>query len=161
MRSRPMSMLRRREWLAGLFPAAPACVITPTTVGVSLLAVVLGTVIGLARQPGPGALRTLYAEDGSIYLTQSLHLSVLDALKRPYVGYVQIAPRLMGELASAFPVRDAAAVFSGGGALVVSALALLLFRATSGHIGSLVIRVFVAASLIFFLSLRPNCSTPV
>jgi hypothetical protein len=142
-------MLRRREWLAGLFPAAPTCVITPITVGVSLLAVVLGTVIGLARQPGPGALRTLYAEDGSIYLTQGLHLSFLDALKRPYAGYVQIAPRLMGELASAFPVRDAAVVLSGGGALVVSALALLLFRATSGHIGSLVIRIFVGASLIF------------
>jgi hypothetical protein len=139
---------RFRRWLTSLFPPARDVAITPQSVVLAVLMVAVGTMIGLLRQAGPSPLKTLYAEDGSVYLSQARQHSVLSTLRTPYAGYIQIVPRFLGALAARLPLRDVAAFYALAGALVVSALALVVFWATSGHIRSTAIRGLVAVAIV-------------
>jgi hypothetical protein len=111
-------------------------------------ALVAGTAVGLARQPGSGALRTIWAEDGKVFLAQAVALPVDRAFSTLYAGYLHAVPRVLAELAAALPLPVADAVLSGGAALVVAALALLVERASAGHIRSPVIRAALAGAVV-------------
>jgi hypothetical protein len=109
---------------------------------------VAGTAVGLARQPGSGALQTIWAEDGQVFLAQAVALPVDRAFSTLYAGYLHAVPRVLAELAAALPLPVADAVLSGGAALVVAALALLVYRASAGHIRSPVIRAALSGAVI-------------
>lgn len=111
-------------------------------------ALVAGTAFGLARQPGSGALRTIWAEDGKVFLAQAVALPVDRAFSTLYAGYLHAVPRVLAELAATLPLPMADAVLSGGAALVVAALALLVERASAGHIRSPVIRAALAGAVV-------------
>jgi hypothetical protein len=111
-------------------------------------ALVAGAAVGLARQPGSGALQTIWAEDGKVFLAQAVALPVDRALSTLYAGYLHAVPRALAELAAALPLPVADAVLSGGAALVVAALALLVERASAGHIRSPIIRVALAGAVV-------------
>ena len=59
-----------------------------------------------------------------------------------------MVPRLLAELASAVPLKDASTVMSGGSAVIVAALAVVVFRASAGVIASVPVRLALAASMI-------------
>lgn len=155
-----------RDGMAGpalfqaLFPAPPGLADAPAdspgaaaaarraravTVHAAILAA--GMVVVLARIPGRPAWDTIYNEDLTVFL--------VDALARPwhlfivYGGYVQLMPRLIGQLAALLPLRLAASVFALAGALTAAACAVLVFHASAGHIRSVALRALAGASVLF------------
>ncbi|HEY8453337.1 MAG: hypothetical protein FWJ70_10510 [Micromonosporaceae bacterium] len=107
---------RRRRWL------------------LAALAVAAGATVSLARQPGAGALDTVWAEDGQVFLADAVGRSLPQALATPYAGYLHTGPRLIAEVAALVPAQWAAVVLSGAAAVVTAALALLVYAATAGHL---------------------------
>jgi hypothetical protein len=114
----------------------------------ALAVLVAGTVAGLLRQPGAGALDTVWAEDGSVFLGGAEDGSFPAALVRPYAGYLHLGPRLLAELAALTPVSRAAAVLAVGAALVTAALALAVYAASAAHLRSTLLRVVAAAPVV-------------
>jgi hypothetical protein len=136
--------------VAGSLFVAPAK--KPLTAGKALLAVVAvaaAVTVGLLRQPGPGgALDTVWAEDGAIFLTQAVDKGPWAALTTSYAGYFHVVPRLLAAIAAAAPPGAAAVVLAGSAALVVALLALLVYVASAAHLTSQPARVVVAAVVV-------------
>jgi len=108
--------------------------------------VALGAVVMLARVGNRPPWESVYAEDPGVYLPWALahpwHLL------QSYGGYLQLVPRLIGQLAALVPLRHASAVFAAGGALVAAACGLFAYHASSGHIGSRWLRVLAGLSVV-------------
>ncbi len=120
-----------------LFPAPPAARRRTGRSKLALLAVstlILGVVLQLTRLGLGNALESLWAEDGSILLQGAFEHSFLDALLTPYAGYLILVPRLIGEIGSAVPLRDAAAAMVIASALVAALSGLVVWFAAAGHI---------------------------
>lgn len=144
--------------LRALFPAAPApggargdsrrAAVARRTgvVATHVAALAAGIVVMLARIPGRPAWATIYNEDLTVYLPDALarpwHLLI------PYGGYVQLAPRVVAQLAALLPLRHAAKVFALAGALVAAACAVVVFHASAGHIRSVTLRVLAGAAVL-------------
>ncbi|MEH1125138.1 hypothetical protein [Micromonospora sp. CPCC 206061] len=133
--------------------AAPARVETARPgrwggVALGAAAVAVGTAVGLLRQPGVGALDTVWAEDGGVFLIEAVRQGPLDALVTSYAGYFHAVPRLMAAVATLFPAGAAAAVLALEAAVVVSLLALLVYVASGCHLTSTFSRVLVSAPLV-------------
>jgi hypothetical protein len=101
-------------------------------------------VLQLARIGWTGSLDSLWAEDGPILLQGALTHGFVDAISSEYAGYLILVPRLIGEAASALPLRDAPAVISILSALVVATSGLAVWHASSGHIASPYLRGVLA-----------------
>jgi hypothetical protein len=142
---------RRPRWRAvgdALFLSAIDRPITVRALTVAGAAVALGTAVGLGRNRGPGALNTVWAEDGSILLTDALNGSTWKALTTPLNGYYITAPRLFGEVASWVPVKWASVVMSFEAALAAALIALLVYVASGAHLRDPVLRVIVSAPVV-------------
>jgi hypothetical protein len=113
---------------------------------VQVAVVALGAVVMLARLGGRPAWKSVYAEDPGIYLPQALahpwHLL------QSYGGYLQLVPRVIGQVAALVPVKHASVAFAVGGALVAAACALFTYHASEGQIGSRWLRVLLGLSVI-------------
>jgi hypothetical protein len=141
---------RDAPMLRELFPEPPQPGSRRVPRGLSVLlgvaAVLLGALVMLARVPGVPAWDGIYAEDLSVFLVQALqqpwHLLVPDG------GYIELVPRLIAQLASCLPLRDAAAVFAVSGALATAACALFIFHASAGHVRSRVLRLALALAVV-------------
>jgi hypothetical protein len=94
----------------------------------SLGLIFLGTAVSLIRQRGPGALDTLWAEDGSVFLQGALDDNHPRVWLQSYAGYMHLAPRVLATVAANLPVEWVPLVMSGGAALAVSCLAFAVFR---------------------------------
>jgi hypothetical protein len=121
---------------------------TPAQRVVAVAAFLLATVAVLLRQTGTGALDTIWAEDGAIFLPRALETAPGSVLLEPAVGYVHLAPRLLADVASLLPLSAAPYVMSGGGAMVLAALSLLVFRVSGSYLASAWIRIALAASVV-------------
>jgi hypothetical protein len=117
-------------------------------VAFGVLAVVIGTTAGLLRQPGAGALDTIWAEDGGIFLGEAVREGPLSALTTSYAGYYHLAPRLLAMLAAAFPAGAASEVLAIEAAVVVALLALLVYVASGQHLPSRWSRLLVSAPIV-------------
>jgi hypothetical protein len=95
-----------------------------------------------------GALDTIWAEDGTIFLTGAFPSGVWDALWSPYAGYAHLVPRALAEVAVLFPTPWAAAVMAIEAALLTALMALLVFHASSCHLQGLVRRLVAAAPVV-------------
>jgi hypothetical protein len=112
----------------------------------SLIALVIGAAAMLARIAGPSPLTTIWAEDRTVFLVQALaHPWQLFA---SYAGYLELLPRLIAQIVSFLPLRDASAAFAIAGALVASASALFVFYASVGHVRSAWLRALLAAAVV-------------
>jgi hypothetical protein len=140
-----------RAVLADLFPApagpAPrAGLVRWVFLLIQIAAVALGALVMLARMGGRPAWDSVWAEDPGIYLPAALahpwHLL------QSYGGYLQLVPRLIGQIAALLPIRDASAVFAVGGALVASACALFAYHASAGHVSSRWLRALLGLSVV-------------
>jgi hypothetical protein len=109
---------------------------------------VLGIVLQLARIGWTGSLDALWAEDGAIFLPGALTQSFGHALGAEYSGYLVLVPRLIGEAASALPLRDAPAVFSILSAALVTLSGLVVWQASTGHIASPYLRAALALATV-------------
>lgn len=107
-------------------------------------AVLVGAAVSLLRQPGLGALDTIWAEDGSEFLAGAADDSFVTAITTSYNGYLHGGPRLLAEIAVLAPADAAAAVLAVEAALCTALLAALVFVASAGHLSSTLARVLVA-----------------
>lgn len=114
-----------------------------STVGLGLLAVAVAVVVSVLR-PGTSALRTIWAEDGAVFLTDAGTRSLGDTLLSEYAGYLHALPRLAAEFALLFPAGWLAAVVSITAATVNAVFGLIVYHA-SGALRTPVLRAAVAA----------------
>jgi hypothetical protein len=137
--------------LRQLFPepaeSAPRPMPRSLSVVLQVTAVFIGALVMLVRVPGKyPAWDGLYAEDFSVFLVQALqhpwHLLIPDG------GYIELVPRLIAQLASYLPLRDAAAAFAISGALVTAGCGLFIFHASAGHVRSPVLRFVLALAVV-------------
>jgi hypothetical protein len=140
-----------RAALAGLFPAPAgparrAGLVRWAFLLIQIAAVALGALVMLARMGGRPAWDSVWAEDPGVYLPAALahpwHLL------QSYGGYLQLVPRLIGQMAALLPIGDASAVFAVGGALVASACGLFAYHASAGHVSSRWLRALLGLSVV-------------
>ncbi|WP_020523192.1 hypothetical protein [Catelliglobosispora koreensis] len=114
----------------------------------ALLAVVAAAGVSLLRQTGAGALDTVYAEDGAVFLAASYNSPEAGNFFSPYAGYLHLGPRLITALVSLFPVAWAAWALAVSAAVVTGLLSVLVFFASS-RLASLPARLLVSAVVVF------------
>lgn len=113
-----------------------------------VLAIAAGTAVSLLRQPGAGALNTIWAEDGQIFLGQAVQKGFLHSLTTSYAGYFHLVPRLLTGVATLFPANAAAAVLAVEAAMCTATIAVLVYVASSGHLASRLSRLIMAAFVV-------------
>jgi hypothetical protein len=95
--------------------------------GVLWLAVyALVAVGGLLRVDGVRPWRSLWAEDGSRFLMTAVERPGIRTWAEPFAGYRHLIPRMIGDVASRFPLVHAATIFAVL-SMAVAAAALILF----------------------------------
>lgn len=113
--------------------------------------IALGVVIQIGRIGFHGSLDSLWAEDGSIFVQGALTKSFAHTLFAEYSGYLVVLLRLIGEVASAFPLRDAPAVISILSAILVTLSGVAIWYATSGHLAN----PYLRGTLVLMIVLTP------
>ena len=134
-----------------LFPEPPER--TPATpgrvavrIGLSVIALVVGTFVLLLRVGGRSVLTTIWAEDRTVFLVQALAHPW--RLFSSYAGYLELLPRLIAQLVSFLPLSDASAAFAISGAVIASAVAIFVFYASAGHVRLGWLRALLAAAVL-------------
>jgi hypothetical protein len=112
----------------------------------SAIALAAGAVVLLLRIAGRSPVTTIWAEDRTVFLVQAL--ATPGHLFAAYAGYLQLLPRIIGQLVAFLPLPDAAAAFAISGAVIASAVALFVFHASAGHIHSGWLRGLLAAAVL-------------
>ncbi|MGH3680701.1 MAG: hypothetical protein ACRDT2_10700 [Natronosporangium sp.] len=135
-----------RTRATGLFPDPPPRPVRPVAGLLTGLAVLAGAAVSLLRQPG--ALDTVWAEDGQVFLADAVNLPVHEALASSYAGYFHTGPRLLAELVALTPAGANAAIVAVAAAAVTAALAVLVYMASAAHLPSPVARVVAAAIVV-------------
>ncbi len=147
----PAARDRARALLAELFPApagrAPRSALAGSALALlQVLLVALGAAVMLARVGGRPVWDSVWAEDPDIYLPWALahpwHLL------QSYGGYLQLMPRLIGQIAALLPIRHASVAFALGGAVTASACGLFAYHASAGQVSSRWLRVLAGLSVI-------------
>lgn len=105
-----------------------------------------GTGVELARVSGKPPWHLIYAEDLGIYLPGAL--AHPGQLLQPYGGYLQLVPRLLGQVVALLPIGDAAVGFAVGGAIIASGSGLFAYHASAGHISSRWLRALAGLSIV-------------
>ncbi|GGM19051.1 hypothetical protein ACFFX1_38375 [Dactylosporangium sucinum] len=113
-----------------------------TALGITAVAVV-GTAAGILRQGGAGALNTIWAEDGQIFLTQAVDKGV-GAFTTSYAGYYHLVARIVAAIAAALPASWAAATLALGAALVTTLFAIAVYRLSGEYLPSPLARLLVS-----------------
>jgi hypothetical protein len=139
-------------------PGSPAPVHEPRSmpliVGVLLFLafVVAATGLQLARQEGNPLVDTMWAEDGTIFLTEALADRSPDEIVTPYAGYLHVVPRSLARGVSLVPLSHAARADRLLAALTVSLLAGYVYFASREFIPSKVGRGALAVLMVLLPS---------
>ena len=96
----------------------------------------------------PTAFKKIYAEDGSISLQDALAKSFPNDFLSPYAGYFDIIGRSAGRVVTFFPLQNAAQVFFFFNTLMLSWIAITIYRASSEVISNWFNRSIFSLSLI-------------
>ncbi|MFP5375279.1 MAG: hypothetical protein ACLGIO_00660 [Acidimicrobiia bacterium] len=145
---RPAAPSRIASLAAEVVRRSPPAVVTARTSALAVGAVVAGAGTALARQQGPGALDTVWAEDGAVFLAQVHDLGVGGSLLEPYAGYLHAVPRLIAAVVSALPLQWADTAYAALSALVTAGCAVFVFRASAAHVAGRWARVACAAPIL-------------
>lgn len=116
---------------------------TPVKAALVVGALVAGTVASILRQPGPGALDTVWAEDGEIFLTQAVRDGA-GAFTTSYAGYYHLVARIVAAVAALLPPAQAAAALAIGAALVTTGFAIAAYALSGEYLSSTVARLVVS-----------------
>jgi len=126
-------------------PARRALAARLPTLAVQLAALAAGTALLLVRISGRPAWDGINTEDVDVFLAQALaHPWHLES----YGGYLELVPRLIGQIVSLLPVRYAAAGFAVSGALIASACGLIAYHASSALIRARWLRALLGLSVL-------------
>jgi hypothetical protein len=140
-----------RALLAELFPeqaepsARPAAAAGLASLAVQLAALAAGAFLLLLRIAGRPAWDGINTEDLDIFLAQALAHPWQFA---SYGGYLELVPRLIGQVVTLLPIRYAAAGFAVSGALIASGCGLLAYHASSPLISARWLRVLLGLSVV-------------
>lgn len=149
-----------RAALATLFPIAPSVSQgppgllreRPVRVAIEILAVLAAAAVMLPRVAHIPAWDLVYAEDNGVFLVQALahpwHLLT------PFGGYLELVPRIVGQIVSLVPLREAARIYAVSGALIAAVCALFTYHASEGYIRSPWLRAMLGSALVL-LPLAP------
>lgn len=118
----------------------------PFLTGAALIALAGATLLHLGRQRGVPVWDSLWAEDGSVFLTDALH-DFPGTFFAQNGGYLHVVPRIVAGGVTAFPVEQAAAAMAGGAALVVALTAAFVYVASSAVFRSRAARAGLAGSV--------------
>ena len=135
-----------------LYPVSAGRGVSPLTVLGGVLFVAVATALSLHRVAGPGALQSMWAEDGAVFYQATFHQGFFAALFTPNNGYAEFLPRFLIGLIAFLPVAHAATAIALTGAILSSALALLVYHASAEHIRARVPRgclALVTALLVY------------
>lgn len=132
----------------GLFMQAPAFHLVPVKALWAFLAVIAGAALSLMRVGGPGALNSIWAEDGREFMTAALNMGTREALATPINGYFLTGPRIMAEIASRAPIEYAAAVLTIEAALSAAILGLIVYVASAAYLRQTVLRLLVSVPAV-------------
>jgi hypothetical protein len=133
----------------GLFPDAPFPPrITAHRALVCAGIAVLCIAIQLTRMWSSVPLDSIWAEDGSAWLTDAMTRGFLDALTTTWDGYLQTSSRLVAEPVAQLPVAWFAPAMALCGAAIVTGCAFLVWRASAGHIENPYLRAALAAMVV-------------
>ncbi|GAA0721068.1 hypothetical protein Drose_07325 [Dactylosporangium roseum] len=105
------------------------------SIALTTAAVVAGTAASLLRQPGPGALNTIWAEDGEIFLTQAVRDGA-GAFTTSYAGYYHLVARIVAAVAAVLPAAWAGAVLAAGAALITTVFAVAVYHLSGEYLSS-------------------------
>src|SRR5262249_46936705 len=109
-------------------------------------AIALGALVLLVRIGGRPSWQSVSAGVRGTYLPGALahpwHLL------QSYGGYLQLVPRLIGQVAALVPIRDASVALAVGGALVASACGLFAYHASAGQVSSRWLRALLGLSVV-------------
>jgi hypothetical protein len=141
---------RVRSWLdENLFPDAPppprrtACrLLVSAAVAVALVAVQLAHIWPSVP------LNTIWAEDGTAWLPDTVHHGFFGALNVSHNGYLQTVSRLVAGPVAALPVAWWAPLMALAGAAIVTGCAFVVWRASTGHIQTPYLSAALAASVV-------------
>lgn len=111
-------------------------------------AVAVCAAVSLLRTSGTGPFQSVFEEDARDVLTDALDTSTAKALIEPIAGYYVLAPRLLGEFATLFPVSWMAAVLSVSSAVICGLLAVLVYVASGAHLPHRSARLLVSAPML-------------
>jgi len=103
---------------------------------------------GLLYLKIPTAFTKIYAEDGAISLQDSLEKTFPYDFLSSYAGYFDIIARSAGRVAASFPLEIAAQVFFFFNTLMLSWIAITVYRASNDFIFNKITRSILALSLI-------------
>lgn len=138
-----------REWVGTLFPQDPARPGLAHWWYWPAIAVVVGAWVSLARVPyGPGVLNTIWAEDGSNFLSDALNRNQLKSILRPINGYFAMVPRALALPASWVPLEWSAAVLTAEAALVTGLMAVAVYLASRQHLRNPLARLIASAPIL-------------
>ena len=139
-----------RYWLSrNLFPDSPSPSGTRARrVGVVALVAVLITLIQLVRIWSSAPLNSIWLEDGSVFLADALRWGFLHALATPFDGYLNTTSRLVAEPVSMLPVEWFAPAMAICGAAITTGCALVVWRASAGHIENVYLRGTLVALMV-------------
>jgi hypothetical protein len=111
--------------------------------------VVVGAAVSLGRVgAGPGVLQTIWAEDGTYFLSDALNRPVLETIFRPLHGYYLVVPRLAAIPAGLVPLEWGPAVLSIEAAILAALLALFVYVASRSHLQTVLGRLVAAAPIL-------------
>ena len=95
-----------------------------------MLVLVVGTAVEVGRQSGTPAWRTIWAEDGQIFLADAETDGFVSTLLDPYAGYMLLVPRLAIAVVALFPLDDAAWLIAVLASAIVASIALFVYAAS-------------------------------
>ena len=101
----------------------------------------------------PFAIGRLWAEDGSVFLRQSIQYGVVRPFGRAYAGYYLFVPRLIGAIASGVPIREAALTTWLCVAAVVGWCAATIYAESEGWLATFPTRALLALSIVLLPAL--------
>ena len=105
------------------------------------------TLVHLARQRGVPVWNSLWAEDGSVFVTGALR-DFPGTLFAENGGYLHVVPRAIAGVVTLLPVDDAAAGMAVGSAVVIALIAAFVYVASSEVLESRTMRLGLAATVL-------------
>jgi hypothetical protein len=117
------------------------------SVGIGLVVLAGAAILHLARQRGVPSWDSLWAEDGSVFLSGALR-DFPGTLFAENGGYIHVLPRIIAGIAAALPVEDAAAVMAAGASVIVALSAGFVYVASAEVLPSRAARLGLAAAVL-------------
>lgn len=131
-----------------IYPASDRSLESKIFVAFTKLVGAWALVSGILYLKIPTAFTKIYAEDGSISLQDALAETFPNDFLSPYAGYFDIIARGAGRVVASFPLQNASQIFFFFNTLMLTWIAITIYRASSEVIPSGFNRAIFSLSLI-------------